>query len=423
MNRKALVFVALGVALVAQPLVARYGRGDSAKAVEATPVAAKAIRSSVLASGVLAYHEQVQLRSEVIGKAARVPVEEGDEVSAGDVIVALDQDQFLAQRDQQRANVRMQELAIERQRVLLANLERQVERTRNLFQRGLVDANSQEAQENELALAKVDLGTRQQALTQARALLEQAEDNLAKTEIRSPLDGIVIQLDVKPGEAVIAGTTNIPGSTLAVIADTSQMLAELRVDETDIATVQVGQTAAIYPAAFPDAALAGRVESIATSAQRAEGQQNLSFEVRVVLDDQRNRVRPGMSCRAELHTETSEDALAVPVQSVQYDEDAAPAREDEAQDPDAPARDAEDTAYVFVIEDGTARRREVETGISSDSEIEILSGLKPGEPVVSGPFRVLRTLRDGDRVKLQEDTKRAGSDEDEADTAGEARPD
>jgi HlyD family secretion protein len=387
MNRKLIVFAALGAALVALPLLGKLTRGDSAKGVEVTRVEAQRISSAVLASGRLAYREEVQLRSEVIGKAMAVPVVEGQRVAAGELIVALDPEQFRTLLDQQRANVRLQEIAIERQRLLLANLERQVERTRELFRRGLADTNSQEAAENELALARVDLRSRLEALTQARAGLAQAEDNLAKTEIRSPIDGIVIQLDVKPGEAVIAGTTNIPGSTLAVIADTSVMLTELRVDEADIAQVTLDQRASIYAAAFPDTALSGRVESIATSAQRADGQQNLSFEVRVHLDDpEQVAVRPGMSCRAEIYTETSEDALAVPVQAVQYD----------TGDGDG------EQAYVFVVADGQAVRRVVQTGLSSDSHMEILTGLAAGEQVVSGPFRALRTLREGDRVRIED---------------------
>ncbi len=388
MNRKVLVFVALGAALVALPLISKLTRGDSAKGVELVAVEAQQIRSAVLSSGQLAYREQVQLRSEVIGKAATVPVEEGDRVSTGDLIISLDPEQFRAQLEQQTANVRLQEIAISRQRLLLENLERQVERTRELFRRKLTDANSQEAAENELALAQMDLRSRQTALSQAQAAQAQARDALSKTEIRSPIDGIVIQLDVKPGEAVIAGTTNIPGSTVAVIADTSSMLTELRVDEADIARVSLGQPAAIFAAGFPDIALPGVVESIATSAQRAEGQQNLSFEVRVRLTEpELAKVRPGMSCRAEIYTETSDDALAVPIAAVLYDED---------------EKASSEQAYVFVQADEKAEKREVQTGLSSDSHMEITEGLKAGEQVVAGPFRVLRSLREGDRLKPEE---------------------
>ncbi|MEX0899494.1 MAG: efflux RND transporter periplasmic adaptor subunit [Gammaproteobacteria bacterium] len=387
MNRKVLVFTGLAVVLVGLPLLSKFTGGSDAKTVEATAVVAQPVRSSILSSGALAYRDEIQLRPEVVGKVARVEAEEGDSVAAGDLIIALDPEQYRAQVEQQQANVRLQEIAIERQRVLIENLERQVSRQRELHERQLVDSNSYEAATNELALARVDLRSRQESLSQARASLAQANDNLARTEIRSPIDGIVIKLDIKPGEAVITGTTNIPGSELAVIADPSAMLTEVQVDEADIAKVKLGQEASIFPAAFPDTALPGVVESIAASAARAQNQQNLSFVVKIRLTDpDQAAVRPGMSARAEIYTESSEDALAVPVQSVLYDEEA----EDSAEQP-----------YVFVVEDGHAVRRDVELGLSSDSHMEITSGVALGEQVVSGPFRVLRFLKDGEAVSVE----------------------
>lgn len=390
MNRKLLIFAAIGTALMLLVLASRFTGTDNAKTVEVTPVQSEVVRSAVLASGQLMYRDQVQLRSELIGRAARVPFDQGDRVVAGDVIVGLEPDQFRAQLDQQEANVRLQQIAIDRQRLMVDNLQRQVERTRELFNRQLVDANSQENAENELQMARLDLRSREEALTQARAALAQSRDNLDRTEIRSPIDGIVIQLDVKPGESVIAGTTNIPGSTIAIIADTSSMLANLQVDEADIARVAVDQVADIYAAAFPDVPLQGVVEKIATTARRAAGQQNLSFEVEVrLLEPDRVDVRSGMSARAEIFTESSADALALPIQAVQYDED---------------GDSGEERSYVFVDDNGTARRRVVRTGLSSDSHIEILEGLEAGEGVVTGPFRTLRTLRDGDRLRTAEPT-------------------
>ncbi len=385
MKRKLLIFAAIGAALVLLLLFSRLTGTDSGKEVEISPVQQEVVRSAVLASGQLVYRDQVQLRSELIGRAALVPFEEGDRVAAGDLIVGLEPEQYQAQLDQQEARVRLQQIAIDRQQLLVENLQRQVERTRELFRRELVDASSQENSENELEMARLDLQSRQAALTQERAALAQTRDNLDRTEIRSPIDGIVIQLDVKPGESVIAGTTNIPGSTIAIIADTSSMLAELLVDEADIAQVAVDQPADIYAAAFPDTPIHGVVEKIATTARRAEGQQNLSFEVEVrLLDADRMDVRSGMSARAEIFTESSEHALALPIQAVQYDESNA---------------SGEENSYVFVDDHGTARRRAVRTGLSSDSHIEILDGLSAGERVVTGPFRTLRTLSDGERIR------------------------
>lgn len=389
MNRKVWVFAGLAVLLVGVPLASKLMRGDGAKAVEAAPVATQAIRSSILASGALAYRNEVQLRSEVIGKVASVPVEEGDRVTAGDVIVQIDPEQFRAQVEQQEASVRLQEIAIERQQLLIENLERQVQRKRDIYGRQLMDADSFETAENELSLAHLDLRSRGENLSQARATLAQARDNLDKTTIRTPIAGIVIKLDVKPGEAVITGTTNIPGSTLAVIADPSVMLTEVRVDEADIAKVSLGQAAAIFAAAFPDTALPGVVETIATSAEQQPGQQALSFEVKIRLTDPGLvAVRPGMSCRAEIYTESSEDAVAVPVQAIRYDE------ESEGDDAERP--------FVFVVENGKAVRRDIELGISSDSHTEVTSGLAVGETIVTGPFRILRHLQDGETVSVAE---------------------
>lgn len=387
MNRKLLVLAGIAVVVVGLPMLAKLGRGETGKQVETEAVAVRAVRSSILASGVLAYRDEVELRSEVIGKAQQVNVREGDSVRRGDVIIALDPEQYRAQVEQQQANVRMQEIAIERQQVLLSNLERQVERQRELFKRGLLDQNAFEAAENELALARVDLRTREEALAQARAALAQAKDNLDRTQIRSPIDGVVIMLDVEPGEAVIAGTTNIPGTTLAIIADPSAVLAEVQVDETDIAAVTLGQKAAIFAAAFPDTALEAVVEHIAASAQQATGQQNLSFQVKIrLLQPEQVALRPGMSCRAEIYTESSENALAVPLQAVLYEA----AEEGEDEQP-----------YLFVVEDGKAVKRKVKTGLSSDSHLEIVEGVEAGERVVIGPFRTLRSLADGERVTAE----------------------
>lgn len=391
MNRKLLVFAGLGVLLIGLPALSKCTRGTDAKEVEAVTVAAGTVRSSILSSGALAYREEVQLRPEVVGKVARVPVEEGQSVEAGALIIALDREQYEAQVEQQRANVRLQEIAIERQKVLIENLRRQVQRQRELHDRQLVDSSSYESAANELALAEVDLRSRQEALSQARATLAQASDNLARTEIRSPIDGIVIKLDIKPGEAVITGTTNIPGSELAIIADPSAMLAEVQVDEADIAKVRVGQQAAIFAAAFPDTALEGVVETIAASATRDQTQQNLYFEVKIrLLDPGQAAVRPGMSARAEIYTESSDDALAVPMQAVLYDTDP----EAETEQP-----------YVFVVEGGKAVRRDVTVGLSSDTAIEVTEGVAAGDRVVSGPFRMLRNLRDGDAVEVAEPQK------------------
>jgi HlyD family secretion protein len=378
--KKFLIFAGLAVVVVGIPLLSKVTGGSDAKQVELHAVEYKLIKSSILASGTLAFREQVQLRSEVIGQVTKLLVEEADRVAKDDLVITLDPKSYQAQVEQAEARVRIQQIAIERQRLLIKNLAERVERQEAMFKANLVDEDSFEALQNSLDLARVDLRSLQESLLQARAALDQAEELLEKTNIRSPIDGIVIQIDIKVGETVIAGTTNIPGSTMMVIADPSETLTEVQVDEADIAQVRQNQKADIFTAAFPDKPLAGTVQSIASVARQAPGQQSLSFLVKILLDEQDSRViRPGMSVRADIYTETSEETLAVPVQAVLYDED-------------------------------KAVRKDVKTGLSSDSDQEILEGLEKGERVISGPFRILRHLNEGEEIEELEDSEEDDKD-------------
>ena len=197
---------------------------------------------------------------------------------------------------------------------------------------------------------------------------------------------------------MIAGTTNIPGSTMMVIADPSETLTEVRVDEADIAQVEIGQRADIFAAAYPDTPLSGTVQSIAAVARQTPGQQSLSFLVKILLDEQDElKILPGMSVRADIYTQTASETLAVPIQALLFDE------ENESEE-----EKTEDQPYVFIAEDGKAVRREVKTGISSDSDQEILEGLSEGDVVITGPFRVLRHLNEGDAVEEVEPEDKEG---------------
>jgi HlyD family secretion protein len=387
--KKVLIFAVIGVALIAIVFLSRGRGGGDAKQVEMAEAKYKLINSSILASGTLAFREQIELTPEVIGQVVEVHVEESDAVREGDLVITLDPKTYQAQVDQAAARTRIQEIAIERQALLIENLEERYQRQKSMFEKKLVDEDSFELLQNQLSLAHVDLRSYQESLSQARAALDQAEELLSKTLIRSPIDGVVIQVEVEEGETVIAGTTNIPGSIMMVIADPSETLTEVRVDEADIAQVEVSQSADIYAAAYPDTALSGTVQSIAAVARQTPGQQSLSFLVKILLDDQDElKILPGMSVRADIYTQTTEETLAVPIQAIRYDEDV-----DEDED------SGEDQAFVFLVEDGKAVRRDVKTGISSDSDQEILDGLDEGDTVVSGPFRVLRHLNDGDPVE------------------------
>ena len=387
--KKLLIFAGLAALLIGMPIIAKITGAVNAKQVDVREVEAKLVRSSILASGALAFREQVLLRPEVIGQVIELHVEEADDVAKGDPVITLDPRAYQAQVKQAQARVRMQQIAIERQQLLIETLAKRFERQQAMFASNLTDEDSYDSMQSDLALARVDLQSFQESLAQARAALEQAENLLSKTRITSPIDGVVIQVDVKVGETVVAGTTNIPGSAMMVIADPSVTLTEIQVDEADIGQVRQGQTAEVYTAAYPDRPLAGTVQSVASVARKMAGEAGLSFLVKILLHEQNSVIiRPGMSVRADIYTRSRENTLAIPVQAVLYDEDTG--GEDEQ-------------TYVFVMRDGKAVRRDVSIGIASDSDQEIIDGLEAGERVIYGPYRVLRHLLDGEDVKVLQD--------------------
>ncbi|HEY3858481.1 MAG TPA: efflux RND transporter periplasmic adaptor subunit, partial [Gammaproteobacteria bacterium] len=245
----------------------------------------------------------------------------------------------------------------------------------------------------QLDLANTELDARQQALQIAQAELIQSQQSLNKTVIVSPLDGMVTSLPVKVGETVITGT-NIAGDTLMDIADPSEVLADVQVDEADIANVKLGEDANIDAVSFPDRTLHGKVQFVAssvtdtTSLTTASASQGRTFEVKIAISDKDVGVlKPGMSARAEIFTQSTPDTLAVPVQAILYEND-----------PSSKSLEPTSGAYVYTVEDGKAKKTPVTTGVSSDTYQAVTSGLKQGDTVVSGSYETLHHLADGTSV-------------------------
>lgn len=395
----------LGIAAVAAVLVVPFvlDAGTEAKQVDVEVAAAHPVRASILASGNLVFREQALLSPEVIGKVRAVLVEEGAVVEAGQVVLQLDEEVYRAEVAQQQAFVRQQRINTERQRISLANQERQFERSKQIHARKLMDDSSFDAAVQALAMARLEVRGSAEALQQAEAVLSQASERLAKTAIRSPISGTVVAVGIKVGETAVPGTNGIAGSNLMTIAQTGTLMTEANVDETDIARIRVGQEVAVFAAAFPDTALKGRVESIPLSPRSVSetGQTNgalaRSYSVKVTLADTGGLLlRPGMTCRAEIFVgpEKQDAVLAVPVQAVFSNNDAATEVEPGAE---APAEES----FVFVADGDQAERRVVKLGLSDDSRQQVTDGLKAGERVIVGPYKVLRHLQDGEPVEAK----------------------
>jgi HlyD family secretion protein len=386
MNKKLMLIIGLVVLVVAVPLIQARLRGTSGVEVEVEKLEPRVIESSVLASGKLVHEEEVKLSTEEIGKVTAIYVDEGQRVTRGELVLQIDDQRLKAAVDQQQASVRMQEIAIQRQQLQVENLQTQWERQRALNERKLINEDTFTTATNNLKIADVDLMSSKEQLQQARALLDQQEDRLSKTRVFAPIDGTITTLDIKVGETAIASSTNIPGSSLMTIANPASIQTEVNVDEADIADVEIGQKAQVVAIAYPDQPVDGVVESIAVSAKVATGQQGQSFAIKIrLLDPHKITLRPGMTCRAEIFTATKGGVLAAPIQAILVDENLST---------DAVTRD------VFVNRNGRAVKTSVTVGIADDTYQEIVSGLSPGDEVVTGPDRVLRALDDGDRITV-----------------------
>ena len=402
------LFIAIFIIAFAAAFYVNQSKNSSEVFVRTEAAKIEEIKTSILASGTLIYKDQVQLRSEVIGQVNELFIEEGDAVKKNQVLMVLDQRSFSADVEQQQAYVRIQTIAIERQKKQLENTNAKWLRNKNLFERKRIGQDAFELIDNQHDLAKIDLRSRQEALTQAQATLDKALERFEKTVFRSPIDGIATSVDIKIGETAISGTTNIAGSNLITIADPASILVEVEVDEADIANILLNQNVDVFAVAFPDDPLKGRVTSIATSAKRASSRDGLSFTVKILLEnDESIDVRPGMSCRAEIFTKVKGDTIAIPMQAVVYDEVESEESEVRVRGGSRGVRfGARDnlkmTSHVFVVVDGVASKRDVKLGISNDELQGITEGIDKGDVVVIGPARLLNKLNDGDPVSLKQ---------------------
>ncbi|GAB4127332.1 MAG: efflux RND transporter periplasmic adaptor subunit [Acidobacteriota bacterium] len=429
----------------------------------------------VTATGEIKPKNYVELQAEISGVITELFVKEGDLVQKGSLLLKIDpvqteadakaqaavlaatqaevrnqEAQIAIQRtnvDRELASVRVAEVELERARQNHALAKATFERKQGLYEDNLISQDAYEAAKNDLVNAETALETARVRLEQAKAqyqvskvVLEQAEialegarsrvkqqqaflqrshDLLSKTVIRSPLDGVITQLNVEVGERAVPGTLNNPAATLMVIADLSVIEAELKVDETDIVDLALGQPAVVKVDALPNTPLKGTVTEIGNSAiPTATSQEAKDFKVIVQLEDPPAVLRPGLSCTGEITTATRQNVLAIPIQALtmrefETDESGGLLRKkpqekggpekvsaDSQSGPRGPGRKKEFEG-VFKVVDGKAVFVEVKTGILGSTEIEVLSGLEEGDTIVTGSYKTLRTLADGDAVKIE----------------------
>jgi HlyD family secretion protein len=389
--RKKLIVAAVVVAFLGVPVAVKFGASTPKHEAELATVQKLEIHPSILATGNLVFRQEVQLSAEVIGKVSEVLVKEGDGVKRGQILLKLDPTVYVAEVAQQDANRKNAAIAIQRAQINLANQERNLDRSAKLVKDKFINISSYDDAVHQVDLAKVDLSASRGTLEQANALLSQSREHLAKTEVRAPIYGTVTAVPIKIGETAVASATGIAGSSLMTIADVGSIMAEVNVDEADIARVTVGQQAKVFPAAYPDQPLVGRVESVAMAPRAAlpGAAQGRSYVVKLHLDDPKLALRSGMTCRVEIVVGSNAARPAVPIQAV-MSEEVAGAKEH-----------TKNASYVFVVQDGKAKKTPVELGQSDDANQEVTKGIAVGQTIAVGPARVLRELHDGDAVSAK----------------------
>lgn len=411
---KRLLFLILILILVAVVVYLGLQNSDLGVVVEVEAASRKAsFRSYVTASGEIVATRYADIGSDIMGKIVSLPVIEGQQIKVGQILARIDPIQARAELEGAEAQVLALESELAASRDDVAAARTQVERAKATQREAQLNLTRMERLFSEGVAPEADLDTARAAfdrsnadvaaalanleraenfnaaagrrVSQAGAQKKRALDLFSKTEIRSPMAGVVSRLQVREGEMVVIGIQNQPGTTLMTISDLTGINAEVKVAEADILSIRLGQSAKVLLDAVADNTFDGEVIEIGTSALPSAGTGAAAREFRVVirLIEPSPGMRPGLTCDAEILTTELQDVTAVPLQSVVI-------------------RDVEDEEQtgVFLLEGGVASFVEVESGVIGGLEI-VVEGLEEGSPVITGPFQVLKELQDGDPVQIK----------------------
>jgi HlyD family secretion protein len=427
--------------------------------VQTGKVVREDLTSIVTASGEVKPRNYINIGAEYQGQLTSILVKEGDHVRKGQPLATIDFAQSEADVQAQKAalssaeadaaaseaglnagndNITALEATVNRTKADLERFQLDFKRGQQLFDQGLIprsdfeqrkaafegqqaavaEANSRLVQARaQLAQLRAQLAGSQRKIVQAQAALTRVSDVLRKHNVVAPIDGLVTYLPVRMGETVVPGVQNSAASTIMTIADMSIVTAEVKVDETDIVNIMLDQPAEITIDAIPNKTFVGHVIEIgntailrstglAASSSTTSSQEAKDFKVVVAMDNPPDEIRPGLSCTAKVTTATKKNVLAIPIQALTVrtkgDLDTRPEKEKPAfPDPATVKANKEELTGVFVVgSDNKAQFRKVSTGITGVTDIEVTDGLAEGEQIITGAYQVIRTIKNGAVVKI-----------------------
>jgi HlyD family secretion protein len=404
----AILFVLLVGAIVVASLMPKP---TPPTGIQASTARKGEITRIVTAAGKLQAATEVKLSANVSGDLLELRVQEGDVVKKGDVLGRIDSRRYDEQVRGQAASRESAVADVQLQRVRVAQLEAELARTERLGKSGNASDAELDTARSNLNVEKARLTAAEQKANQSDAMLREARHSQSLTTLTSPIDGVVTKREKQVGERVRG--SELSEDVILVISTLLKMEMKVEAGEHEVVFVEEGDTAEVEIDAFPDKKFPATVVEVARNATvKNEGTEGeiTTFFVRLALDERVENALPGMSGQASISTETHQDAVVVPIQAVtvrpERELKGGPGANGGERDPEGPppARGAKPRRepmqkVVFVVDGGAAKVREVETGLASDTEIEIVSGLKEGEKVVEGPYRILsRELKDGTTV-------------------------
>jgi len=454
LKRRTKIVLTLGgiVAVAAVVFVRQRLEGKKAVDVESQEIATKDLAAIIQASGKIRPKTMVEVSAAVSGKVMEVGVKEGDLVKKGQMLLRIDPKPFQTQVEQLEASIESGRATLDQAQANLKQVRLDRDRLDHLYDQQLVSLTDAQKARTSVDVEEARVRGAEQELHRMNANLSEARHELSKVDVLSDIDGVVVEVNIEAGENAFVGAFNNPATVLLSVADLNVIEAEVEVDETEAVRAQPGQPADIEVDAHPGWLFHGRVSEVGHSPlklQTGGEREGTAFKVKISVLDTIREVRPGLTCSAKIKTSEKAGAVAVPIQALTlrkpdgaaaegestktepakdpsiHDDGALPAAIGESAASVGPRKKLNDKGKVegvFVVDGGAVTFRPVTVGITGEKDFEVLSGLARGERIVVGPFKALRTLKSGDRVKeAAKKEKKPGEDPDD-ETEGAKTP-
>lgn len=414
-KKKFIIFGAIFLVIVIVIAVIASSKKEKLTDVQTEKVKKHNITQVVTATGKIQAETKVVISSEVSGELVSLPFKEGEEVKKGDLVVKIKQDAYAPQIQEQNAQVNVAESNLKINEVTVQKNKLEYDRLQELQKKGLASQSDLDNSRLNYEQSLAQLNSNRASITLSRTGLAKIKYDISKTTIYAPMSGTITQLNNEVGEKVL-GTSFNQGTGIMTISDLSSMECQIDVSETDVSLINIGDTARIQVDAFPDRVFTGYVYEIAnTATSKGLGTQEevVNFIVKVRIIDKENELRPGMSCTVDVEVEKKNNVIAVPIQSITVREDINldmnkldEENENLQRKENKKDKKIKPQEIVFIVENGVAKKRNVKTGISDDTYIEITEGLQDNLEVVKGSYKAItKDLEDNSKVKVDNEVK------------------